>query len=45
MGQLGWIGIKFWVLFFGGGLQRRGVHVKAPKIGSREGLFCIWRNL
>jgi hypothetical protein len=27
----------FWVLFFGGGLQRRGARVNTLKIGSRDG--------
>jgi hypothetical protein len=26
---------------FGGTVQRRGVHVNTPEIGSREGVFCF----
>jgi hypothetical protein len=31
--------------FFGTQVQRRGVHVNIPKIGSRVGAFCFGENL
>jgi hypothetical protein len=31
----------FWVFGFWAGLQRRGAHVKTPKIGSRGAIFCF----
>jgi hypothetical protein len=32
--------LEFW-----GKVQRRGVHVKPPEIGSRDGVLCFWGNL
>jgi hypothetical protein len=32
-------------LDFGGTVQRRGVHVKTPEIGSRDAQKCFWGNL
>jgi hypothetical protein len=37
--------IEFWELEFWGKLQRRGVHVNIPEIGSRGGQKCFWGNL
>jgi hypothetical protein len=47
------MGLGFWVrvglglgfLGFGGTVQRRGVHVKTPEIGSRDAQKCFWGNL
>jgi hypothetical protein len=32
-------------LGFGGGVQRRGTHVKLLERGSRDGRKCFWGNL
>jgi hypothetical protein len=32
----------FFGIWFLVGVQRRGAHVNAPKIGSRVGVFCFW---
>jgi hypothetical protein len=37
------LGLGF--LGFGGTVQRRGVHVKTPEIGSRDAQRCFWGNL
>jgi hypothetical protein len=41
MGQMGEIGKEFWVVWFWGKIQRRGVHVSPPKRGSRAGELCF----
>jgi hypothetical protein len=40
-GQLREFGKVFGELGFGGEVQRRGVHVNTPKIGSRVGQMCF----